>query len=188
MRTTAALAVAACALSAACASSGGAHDTVPMSTDVRTSEEVRASSRESYSYVATRPYVVVALAEARGLDEGAAQRMVDELASRVAACFRTLATRGELAEGAARLVLVAGAAGGVAGLRVRLAPGDDVTRNALLCVAPAVKLVPLPPAPQGAKRGMAIELTWGPTIAPSAAPASPGEAPSADAAGTTPPQ
>lgn len=163
---TAGLAITSCALAAACASAGSARDTVPASSDVRTREDAPARSQEAYGYVATRPHVVVALAEARGIDDSSAHRMVDDLASRVSACFLALASRGELAEGAARIVLVAGPEGGVGGLRVRLAPGDAVTRNALLCVAPAVKLVPLPAPPREAKVGMALELTWGRTTTP----------------------
>jgi len=133
-------------------------DVVPDSRDVRVVPD--AGPEETYVYVARRHHGVVALAEARHIPDEDARRIVDHLADELDRCAADLSARGLLVEGAARIVAVAGPTGTPA-LNVRLAPGDAVAQNALLCLVAPVRALTLPPA--GATTpGLAVEATWGP--------------------------
>lgn len=89
-----------------------------------------------------------------------ARRIIEQLADELDRCATDLAARGLLVEGAARIVAVAGPTGTPA-LSVKLAPGDAVAQNALLCLIAPVRALTLPPANETTP-GLAIEATWGP--------------------------
>jgi hypothetical protein len=133
-------------------------DVVPESRDVRVLPD--AGPGDAYVYVARRPHGAVALAEARHIPDEEARRIVEHLADELDRCATALTARGLLVEGAARIVAVAGPTGTPA-LSVRLAPGDAVAQNALLCLIAPVRALTLPP-PNETTPGLAIEATWGP--------------------------
>lgn len=122
----------------------------------------RAPEPEGYVYVARRGRSVVALAEARNIDDPDARRMVDELADRLEACARGLEAEGALVQGAARVVAEA-RTGEPTALNVKLAPGEAVAQNALLCLIAPIRALPFPPAQEKARApALAIEATWEP--------------------------
>ena len=136
-----------------------ARDVVPESHDVRVSGSA-ASTTEGYAYVARRPLGVVALAEARGLDDADARRAIDHLADALDACATDLGRHDALVEGAVRVVARIAADGSVSGLNVTV--GQAATANAILCVIAPLKLTSFPASQADAgARGLAIEATWG---------------------------
>lgn len=145
-------------------------DVIPAARDVRVAEGGGAS--ETYEYVARRSHGVVALAEARHMRGEDARALVERLADDLERCAVGLEAQGTLAEGAARVVAVAGPDGTPA-VSVRTAPGDAVAQNALLCIIAPVRATTLPPPADGATPGFAIEATWGP-VTPAAPPADAG--------------
>lgn len=148
MRRLAAILLAACTPSP--------RDVVPESRDVRGAPS--AAPADAYAYVARRKHGVVALAEARGLAEADARALVDRLADGLERCATGLEAGQSLVPGAARIVAVAGP-NGVPALNVKLAPGDAVAQNALLCLVAPTRALTLPA--EGA--GFAIEATWQPS-------------------------
>jgi hypothetical protein len=148
-----------CLVLASCA--GGARDVVPESRDVVKAEPAAASG-DGYVYVARRSLGVVALAEARGIGEETASRAVDRIADKMDACALDLARQGKLVDGAVRVVAPVGTDGAIGALNVKLAPGNGVAANAILCVIAPLKLLAFPPAEGDAgARGLAIEAEWG---------------------------
>ena len=138
----------------ACASSSP-RDMVPASKDIRIVPDAR-TAEDTYVYIARRPHGVVALAEARQMNDEEARAIVDQVADDLERCIVGLEAQHVLAPGAARVVAIAGE-NGVPALNVKLAPGDTVAQNALLCLAAPVRATTFPRA--GA--GLAIEATWG---------------------------
>jgi hypothetical protein len=145
-------------LAAGCAAAS-TRDVVPESHDVREIDK-GGSAAEGYAYVAKRPLGVVALAEARGLDDADARRAIDHLADALDACATELGRQGKLVDGAVRVVAQITPDGGVSGLNVKV--GQAATASAILCVIAPLKLTSFPAtgADAGA-RGIAIEATWG---------------------------
>jgi hypothetical protein len=133
-------------------------DVVPESRDVRVVPE--AGTGDAYVHVARRAHGIVALAEARHMKESEARAIVEHLADELERCSAALDAKGVLVEGAARVVAVAGP-GGTPALNVRLAPGDAVAQNALLCIIAPVRATTFGPSTSGTP-GFAIEATWGP--------------------------
>lgn len=135
-------------------------DVVPESRDVRAAA-TESTPADAYAYVAQRPHGTIALAEARHIPDADAHAIVDRLADELERCATQLEASNALVAGAVRVVAVAGPDGTPA-LNVRLAPGDAVAQNALLCIVAPVRATALP-RPEGERRpGMAIEATWGP--------------------------
>jgi hypothetical protein len=126
-----------------------------------------AAGGEAYVHVARRPHGVVALAEARHIKDDEARAIVERLADELERCSANLESQGTLVEGAARVVAIAGP-NGTPALNVRLAPGDAVAQNALLCIVAPVRTISLPPPTASATPGLAIEATWGPARATTA--------------------
>jgi hypothetical protein len=150
----------------ACASG---RDVIPDSHDVqggRAAEDAGAAGAFGYAYVARRPLGAVALAEARGIDDAVAMRVVDRLADSLAVCAEGLARQGKLVDGAARIAAEIAPDGTTTGLALKVAPGGSVAANAILCFITPFKLTSFPLAsPNQGPRGVAIEATWGPTVA-----------------------
>jgi hypothetical protein len=154
-----------------CASCGGTRDVIPETRAVQ--QTAPAPSGEGYAHVARRPLAVVGLAEARGMSDDVAFRVVDHLADALDSCATDLGRQGKLVDGAARVVAMIGADGAVSGLNVKLAPGAAVAANALLCLVTPLKLTTFDPVAstgdgEGKPRGLAIEATWGPRVAAAA--------------------
>jgi hypothetical protein len=141
---------------AACAQSP--RDVVPESHDVRVIPDGGAG--DAYVHVARRSHGVVALAEARHMKDADARAIVERIADDLERCAEGLDAQHLLVEGAARVVAIAGT-NGTPALNVRLAPGDAVAQNALLCIVAPVRATTFPPG-QGGTPGLAIEATWGP--------------------------
>ncbi len=139
---------------AACSSSSP-RDVVPESRDVRVVPD-GGPAEDTYVYVARRPHGVVALAEARQMKDDEARAIVDRVADELERCALGLEAQHLLAPGAARVVAVAGQ-NGVPALNLKLAPGDTVAQNALLCLAAPVRALTFPRAGSG----LALEATWG---------------------------
>lgn len=137
------------------------HDVVPESRDVRVTPD--AGAGDAYVHVARRPHGAVALAEARHMKDDDARAIVERLADDLERCSMALEAQHTLVEGAARVVAIAGP-GGTPALNVRLAPGDAVAQNALLCIIAPVRATTFPASSTGTP-GFAIEATWGPTSA-----------------------
>jgi hypothetical protein len=155
-----ALAVAAC--------SPSPRDVVPDSRDVRVQPGSDAGANpDAYVYVARRTHGIVALAEARHMTDAEARAIVDRIANEMEECAQRLEAQGGLVDGAARIVAVA-SPNGTPALNVRLAPGDAVAQNALLCLIAPVRAISFPhTASANAPPGLAIEATWGPGRMPS---------------------
>jgi hypothetical protein len=137
-------------------------DVVPESREVRVTPD--AGPSDTYVHVARRAHGVVALAEARHMKDEDARAIVERLADELERCATNLEAQRLLVEGAARVVAIAGPDGTPA-LNVRLAPGDAVAQNALLCIVAPVRATSLPPpspASASGTAGFAIEATWGP--------------------------
>lgn len=134
-------------------------DVVPDTHEVRA--DAGAPSPEGYVHVVKKPHVTMALAEARGIGDEAGAAITEALAARFEECAAKLQAEGQLVEGAARLVAVAGPTGRAEGFNLKLAPGGPVAQNALLCLMPPAKLVVFPDS-DGGQRGVAIECTWAP--------------------------
>jgi hypothetical protein len=133
-------------------------DVVPESRDVRATPS--AGNGDAYVYVAKRPHGTVALAEARHMSDEEARAIVDRVADELERCATGLEAQRLLVEGALRVVAVAGPDGTPA-LNVRLAPGDAVAQNALLCIVAPLRATQLPSPRPNATPGLAIEATWG---------------------------
>ncbi len=148
---------------AACSPSGP-RDVAGEGRDVRVVPSADAGSAplDTYAHVARRAHGTVALAEARHLRDADARAFVEHLADELEACAKMLEGRGELVDGAARVVAIAGPRGTAEGLNVRLAPGGAVAQNALLCVLAPLRASPFPPSTDGAQPGVAVEVTWQP--------------------------
>ncbi len=128
---------------------------------MRTAPDGVGAEANAYVYVARRPHGIVGLAEARQIDDATARAMVDRLADELERCASNLEAKQLLVEGAARVVAIAGPSGTPA-LNVKLAPGDAVAQNALLCIVAPVRATTLPPPISQGTPGFAIEATWGP--------------------------
>jgi hypothetical protein len=144
-------------------------DVIPDSHDVQGAApppDAGPRALGGYAYVARRPLGAVALAEARGIDDAAAGRVVDHLADALAACAEGLAHEGKLVDGAARIAAEIAPDGTPTSLALKVAPGGSVAANAILCFITPFKLTsfPLAPPEQGL-RGIAVEATWGPSLA-----------------------
>ena len=172
-------------LSSGCAPSP--RDVVPESRDVRVSVD-DGGPGDAYVHVARRPHGAVALAEARHMKDEDARAIVERLADDLERCATMLEAQGALVDGAVRIAAIAGPDGTPA-LNVRLAPGDAVAQNALLCIIAPVRATPLPPPTTRGTPGLAIEATWGPRAssvgAPPAGGAGGGDGPSSP--GSVPP-
>lgn len=151
------LAMVAATFAAACSPSGP-RDVATESRDVRRTTE--AVAPEAYVYVTRRPHGVVALAEARHMTDAEARAIVERIADDLERCLTALELEGTLVSGAARVVAIAGP-NGVPALNVRLAPGEAVAHNALLCLVAPVRATTFPATTRDAP-GLAIETTWGP--------------------------
>jgi hypothetical protein len=141
----------------ACAAS---RDVVPETRDVHGAPDASAGG---YAYVAKRPHGLVALAEARGIDDASARQAVDHLADELDACAARLAAQGKLASDAAgRVVAQIGPEGDIAGLNVKTTPGGAAAANFLLCVVSPLRMTGFPRAAGDAgARGVALEAVWG---------------------------
>lgn len=162
MRAGAALVLTAAVAALAC--SPGPRDVAGENRDVRVvAGEADAGPGDAYAHVARRPRAVVALAESRHMRADEARAFTERLADDVEACASRLEERGELVDGAARIVAIAGPRGTAEGLNVRLAPGGAVAQNALLCLLAPLRALPFPPSTDGQQGGLALEVTWQPT-------------------------
>jgi hypothetical protein len=147
------------AVLAGCA--GPSRDVVPESKEVQTAAPPPTLSPEGYVYVAKRRHGLIALAEARGIDEEGARGLVDHLADELEACAARLEREGKLADdGAGRVVAAVDAGGTIRGVNVKAAPGAAVAANFLVCVVAPLRLASFGPTDAGT-RGLAIEAAWG---------------------------
>lgn len=149
------LGVAVCAVPA-CGSTS--RDSIAPSTHVQVSEP--APPRDGYEHVVQRDRVTLGLAEARGFDSAWAKEFTERLADRTDACVRSRADRGASEEGAARAIVVVETDGQVVGSNVTSSPGTQATAVECLLAPLRASSFPPGPAPQGARRGMAIEASW----------------------------
>jgi hypothetical protein len=133
----------------------------PPSPSGRVVADHDVGAHDGYVYVARKPHVTIALAEARGITEAEGIAMVERLAADFSGCAARLAGEGQLAVGAGRVVMIAGPRGMPEGFNVRLAPGAAIAQNALMCLIAPAKTLVFPPA-DASQRGLAIETTWGP--------------------------
>lgn len=151
-------------VSSACSPSP--RDVVPESRDVNIAHP-DAGDTDAYVHVARRPHGIVGLAEARYMKDEDARAIVERLANELERCAAALEAKRLLVEGAVRIAAVAGPEGTPA-LNVRLAPGDAVAQNALVCIIAPFRAMMLPPPNAQGSPGLAIEATWGPLRQPSA--------------------
>jgi hypothetical protein len=130
------------------------------SKDVLVESRGTERTAEGYDYVAKRPFAVVALAEARGVEPEIARAAVDRVADALDICVTERARKGQLPRGAARVVAQIGSSGAVEATSVRVDPGAGSTGGAVLCLVAPTRLLTFPSADGGA-RGFAIEALWG---------------------------
>jgi hypothetical protein len=103
---------------------------------------------------------VVALAEARGIEDAIARAAVDRLADVLDPCVAGQAQSGATPDGAARVIAQIDAKGAVVNASLRVDPKTGVAATAVLCLLSPAKSLTFPPAP-GGDRGIAIEALWG---------------------------
>jgi len=151
------------------ACSPAVRDVVPETHDVRGDPgpaKADAGSRtDGYEHVARRSRVAVGLVGFRHLTFEEAKRAIDRIADDLEACARAVEKRGELAVGAAQLVVMAGPRGTSDVTDMRLAPGGPVAANALECLIAPLRSTPLAgaSADAGGPATLAIEATWEPS-------------------------
>lgn len=133
---------------------------MPVTEDVR--GPVDGGAPDIYEHVAKRPHGTLAIAESRGMTRGDAIAAVDELADRFERCAGSLQAQGLLVEGAARIIAEQDATWSAPATSVRLAPGDAVAQNALLCLIAPLRSMQLKASSPKAKAALAIESTWQP--------------------------
>jgi len=137
-----------------CACPGAVPDAIPESKD----QKMRGIS-DGYVYIAKRGYGTVGLAEARGLTNQEATRVVDRLADGLSDCLRSQATRGNIASGAVRIVADIDDGGVPGAPRVTMSPGAEA--SALLCMVAPFRMTQFSTrASDAGARGIAIEATW----------------------------
>ena len=160
------LALLACALLGACAGGGG-RDVAGPSNEVVTAPAPSAPSGATggYDYVARRRDVVVALAEARGVEPAIARAAVDRIADSMEECVSDPARRAAAPDGAARVVAQIDPGGAVANATIRVdgkTAGGGGTATGVLCFLAPTRLLQFPAAsPTGGERGIALEAIWG---------------------------
>ena len=147
--------------SAACTPSP--RDVVPETEDRRVVPDGGATPppEDAYAYVVRRPHGAVGLAEARHMKDEDARAFIDKVADDLERCATSLDAQRLLVEGAVRIVAVAGPRGTPA-LSVKLAPGDAVAQNALLCIIAPIRAGTLPVANDAGQPALALEATWHP--------------------------
>jgi hypothetical protein len=180
---TVASAVGAVAL-AACPGPG--RDIVPETREVRVTDADASADakKDAYAYVARRAHAAIGLVGAHDMPQEEARRVVDRVADDLEACARRVEQRGDLARGAAQLVIIAGPRGNAEVTDMRLEPGGPIAANALECIVAPLRATAMTPAPAGARPpALAIEATWGPI--PGGAAGAGGPAPTGDDAGTS---
>ena len=138
-------------------------DVVPETEDRRVIPDgcAAATAEDAYVYVARRPHGAVGLAEARHMKDEDARTFIDRVADDLERCATALDAQHILVEGAVRIVAVAGPRGTPA-LNVKLAPGDAVAQNALLCIIAPIRGASLPAASDSGQPALALEATWRP--------------------------
>ncbi|MGH7435473.1 MAG: hypothetical protein ACRENE_07345, partial [Polyangiaceae bacterium] len=121
-----------------------------------------------YDYVARRHDVVVALAEARGVDPAIAKAAVDRIADSMDECVSDPARRGAAPDGAARVVAQIDPTGAVANAAIRVdakTAASGATATAVLCFLAPTRLLQFPLASaNGGERGIALEALWGAAV------------------------
>ena len=90
-----------------------------------------------------------------------ARAFIDRVADDLERCAVSLDRQHLLVEGAVRIIAVAGPRGTPA-LSVKLAPGDAVAQNALLCIIAPIRAASMTAASDGGQAALALEATWHP--------------------------
>jgi hypothetical protein len=143
---------------------GGGRDVVTPSTDVVGSAAPSTPST-GYDYVARRPFAVVALAEARGIEPAIARAAVDHLADAIEDCVSDAQRRGAAVDGAARVVAEVDPGGAVANATIRVDPKAGAAATGVVCFLAPTRLLVFP-ASARTGRGLAVEAIWGSTPTP----------------------
>lgn len=152
---------------------GGPRDTLDPSHDVRVSDAGGPQASDGYAYVARRPLVALALAEARNIGEEEARKVLDHAADGASACFDRFSREGHLTQGAARIIVPVDDAGIVGQPLVKFSAEQGAAVQGMLCVVASLRMAGFTPtAPGGPQRAIAVEVAWGPDVA---APTAPGQ-------------
>jgi hypothetical protein len=138
---------------------GGSRDVVTPSTDVLSDAKADPQGG-GYEYVSRRPFAVVALAEARGVDPAISHAAVDHLADAVERCVTDAQRRGASIDGAARIVGQIDASGAVSGATIRVDPKAGAAATGVICFLAPARLLVFPAADR-TDRGFAVEAIWG---------------------------
>lgn len=125
--------------------------------DVRADASVRPAG--AYVYAAKRPLVAVGLADAQGVSDDDAHRVVDALAVSASKCFARTQT---LAQGAARITVPIDDGGITGAPQVTFEP-TEATPIGMLCVLAPLRLSTFAPSKiDRGTRSITIESAWGP--------------------------
>lgn len=151
------------AIAAACSPSTP-RDVVPETHDVRVTDGDGSAAAKpgGYAYVARRDHGAVALAGARNIADGDAQRIVDRIADEMEACARGQEAEGKLVDGAARIVVASVGKGNAQIGDMEIAPGGAVAANALLCLVAPIKAMPFALGSPEKTPAILLEATWAP--------------------------
>lgn len=154
-----------CALAIAC---GAPRDTVEIgrSTKDGPPKPVGDAGPPGYEYVVRRSLGTVGLAERDGLEPAEAHALVDLVASDLDRCLGEFLEQGHLARGAARVEANVDENGGLTNVDIRVSPGEDATKNAVLCVITPVRKFAFTSSKAHKPRRAAIEAVWQPLGAP----------------------
>ncbi len=153
---------------------GGPKDTLDPSHEVRVSDAGAAQQGDGYAYVARRPLVALALAEARNINDEEARRVLDHAADGASACFDRFSREGHLTQGAARIIVPVDDGGIVGQPLVTFSAEQGAAVQGMLCVVASLRMAGFTAtAPGGPQRAMAVEVAWGPDVAAPTAPGKP---------------
>ncbi len=138
-------------------------DVVPETRDVRVTDDAGARSTQGgYAFVEKRPHGAIGVAGMMNLDEAGARAIVVRLADELESCAKRLEEQGTLAEGAAQYTAGTGPRGTGEIGQIKLAPGNAVAANSLLCIVAPVRAAIFPPPAEAGVPALLLEATWGP--------------------------
>jgi hypothetical protein len=138
----------------------------PRDTLDRTSHDVQldasAPRAGAYAYVARRALVAVGLAEAHGISDDEAHRIVDSVADEATACLRRSKT---LNPGAAHIVLPIDDGGITSSPQTEFSPPAAALQG-MLCILAPLRLSTFTPDKTTGARSLTIEAAWGSDLTP----------------------
>ncbi len=156
--------IALAALSLVAPACGGPKDTTEIGVSTHSQADA-GPPKTGYDFVARRTLGSVAMAGAEGFEQAEMRALVEHVADELDRCAATFLKEGHLATGAVRVEGDVAGDGRLAAIDVRVSPGTDATKNAVLCVITPARQFPFSSAKRDAgtkARHFALEAVWQP--------------------------